>query len=304
MRRTWQLWSALRRRPRHPLYRRGARLPPLSITPLMVALALGIGAAALALPAFFSTLMLALVAGVYLLGIYQGTIAGLLWALRIVEEGWRARADGRFALYAAAPAGALGASWSLVAACLHQDDALEKRRGLNAESYVVAILLAIFLGARPIPDYAPAEFAPLGILQTQILLSACAFAALLALFYCNHVSAIVFGVLLGMLLPTVIGASARLREEARFGVALAFAALHIGTTVAALLGALLLWPLCRELPLGRTAGFCVYALACVMLFYALREMAIDRLFATVLRRHGGDFREWRCWLMANSEAPR
>ena len=300
MRRTWQLWSALRRRPRHPLYRRGPRLPPLSITPLMVALASGMGAAALALPAFFSALILALVAGVYLLGIYQGTIAGLLWALRIAEEGWRARADGRFALYAAAPAGAIGASWSLAAACLHQEDALEKRRGLNAESYVVAILLAIFLGARPIPGYGPADFAPLSALQTQILLSACAFAALLALFYCNHVSAIQLGVLLGMLLPELT----RSREEARYGVALGFAALHIGTTVAALLGALLLWPICRDLPAGRTAGFCVYAFACVILFYTLRETAIERSFAAVLRRHGGDFREWRSWLEANSEAPR
>ncbi len=76
MRYTWLIWGALRRRPRHPLYQYSLRLAPLSATPLLLALATVIGGAALLLPDLFSTLILTLIGGIYLLGVYQGTVAG------------------------------------------------------------------------------------------------------------------------------------------------------------------------------------------------------------------------------------
>ncbi len=297
MRYTWLIWGALRRRPRHPLYQYSLRLAPLSATPLLLALATVIGGAALLLPDLFSTLILTLIGGIYLLGVYQGTVAGLLWALHIVEQGSRARADGRFALYAVTPAGGMSAVWALAMACLHHDNALEKRRGLNAECYVVAILLAIFFGARPIVHYSDAEFATLSATQTQLLLSLCYFFAILTLFYCNHVSAIIFGLLLGLLLPTTTHS----REDARLWTVGAYCALQIGTTAAALLCALLLWQALVALPLGRTATFCLSALGSALIFYLIREIAIQRLFATVLHQHGSDLGEWRDWLSENSD---
>ena len=297
MRYTWLIWRALRRRPRHPLYHHSLRLAPLSATPILLVLAIVIGGAALLLPALFSALILALIGGIYLLGVYQGTVAGLLWALHIVEQGSRARTDGRFALYAAAPAGGMSAAWALATACLHNDNALEKRRGLNAECYIVAILLAIFFGARPLANYSDAEFATLSATQTQLLLSLCYFLAILALIYCNHVGAIIFGFLLGLLLPTTTHS----REDARLWTVGAYGALQIGTTAAALLCALLLWPALVALPLGRTAALCLSALGSALIFYLIREIAIQRLFTAVLHQHGSDLDEWRAWLSANSD---
>lgn len=287
----------MRRRPRHPLYRHNLRLAPLSATPILLALALLIGSAALLLPTFFSTLVLALIVGIYVLGVYQGTVAGLLWVLHIVEQGSRARADGRFALYAAAPPGGMSAVWSLATACLHHDDALERRRGLNAECYVVAIFLAIFLGARPLTADSDTELAILNATETQLLLSLCYFIAILVLFYCNHVGAIIFGFLLGLLLPTIVAS----REDVRFWAVGAYGALQIGTSLATLVGALLLWPAWVALPFGRAATLCLSALSSALIFYLIREFAIQRLFAAVLRQHGSDFDEWKAWLSANSD---
>ena len=88
---TWTIWNALRRRPHHPLYQQNLRSAPFSATPLLIALALVIGSAALLLPTLFSALILLLIGGVYLLGVYQGTVAGLLWSLQIAELSSRAR---------------------------------------------------------------------------------------------------------------------------------------------------------------------------------------------------------------------
>ena len=294
---TWTIWNALRRRPHHPLYQQNLRPAPFSATPILIALALVIGSAALLLPTLFSTLILVLIGGVYLLGVYQGTVAGLLWSLQIAEHSSRARVDGRFALYAAAPAGGMSAAWSLATACLHQENALENRRGLNAECYIVAILLAVFLGARPIPTLTENDIAFMNATHTQLLLTLCYFVSTLFLFYCNHVGAILFGFLLGLLLPALIHS----REEVRYGTVISYFALQIGTTLFTLIVSLALWPLLSASPSGKMVTLCISATSSVLLFYLIREWAIQRLFRAVLHQLGSDSVEWRLWLYANSE---
>ena len=300
---TWSLWRALQFRPRrHPLYERNLELKQFSATPYLLILAGIIGSAALLLPTFFSTLILVLVGGVYLLGIHQGTLAGLLWCLQINTQIERERNSGRYALCAAAPAGQIGTSWALGAACLHHDQSLEKRRGLNAECYVVALLLAIYFGAQAIDRYSAADFARLDTLPTQILLT-CVFGfCLLVVFYCNHVGAILFGFLLGMLLPSLPAT----RRDARLWAIGAYGLLQMGTTIGAFSLSLLIWRAIGQSPLaaapaGRTLTYLLQAGNGVLIFYLLREWALRRLFAAYLKHCGSDSGEWRTWLRENCE---
>ncbi|MCY3835712.1 MAG: hypothetical protein OXF83_04630 [Anaerolineaceae bacterium] len=295
---TWKIWSALQEKPRHPLYHHHPRPTSLSATPILIIIALFFSSIALLLPALFSTLILLLVAGVYLLGVYQGTVAGLLWSMQIADQSCRARSEGRFALYAALPAGGLSAAWSLAIACLHHDRALENRRGLNAECYLVAILLAVFLGAQPISSLAENGFTPHRDPETQILLSLTYFLCAIALFYCNHVGAILFGFLLGLLMPTLLPA----REDVRMVTVLTYLALQIGTTLLTLIATLLLRSLLLSASLGGGPVLFATAASSVLLFYLIREWAIRRLFSAVLHQLGSDVWEWHSWLYAERDA--
>lgn len=252
---TWRLWRSLRTVPvNHPVYQRTLAHSGRSGTT-------------------WYTLLIEFVAVLLFVPMlaFTSTVYSLAWVISISSTLAGERGRGTYDLLALAPGGALGLSYAVCLACLNRNQVyrtINTREAWIARLLVIGIVLFALTASRGQGD-------PSGV---ELLLRLGQLIGVIAFVYIDHVQAILFSSLIGMLTPTVTGE----RFNAQLTGFAAFVSVELGTLLAALIVGFVL------LPGGSALNNLIQIAATVAIFYAAREGLLWLLWRALTDRLNAD----------------
>ncbi len=288
---TFRVWTLLSKPPRlHPLYRR-VQVPRQAdgwlrqasdlLSPYLPLAYLFVG---MALCCTLSSHALALIAGVAVVVLFNGTLYATRWGIRIAKEIAIARESGEWELLCLIPQGPIGAAWAIATGVSHRENAFGRlfRRHVG----VLAVLLAFFVLMLPcsLLDYRQAR----SFERPDVLVTYAYLLAALLVSLADYVQSAVLGSLTGILggLQTHSPLDAQLWAGGVF--------LALQTALYALIAVVcfgLLPPIPAEITGPQLFVEVLLLLARVALFIGLREaviVAVWRLVARQLQTTTGD----------------
>jgi hypothetical protein len=273
---SWMLWDALKNPPyRHALYRRtiesSLRLPRwynervLPTVYFMLAMGLCpcfmVVSAVLARPGW-------LVIAALLLVVLSGTRYGLIWSLQVGEFIARERERSTFDMLGIAPDGALGASWMICVACMYRDQKfrdLETQHSIFTRVALLALAMLTLLILCNLFNAGDVDYLSIPI----------AAAALVAIYYFDHIHSVILGGLIGMLIPTYASA----RNDSRLLTVSSFIVLQATTYVVSWIFAFFVLPgVFDAIGIYGAVASLLQAIMSVGLFYLIRESIITILW--------------------------
>lgn len=215
----------------------------------------------------------------------NGTISGLMWALRISDYIAQERAFGGFDLVWVAPPGGLGASMAVCTGCLYRKATIHQFRKqyqiVCALVLVCGLLTLLGLDARYVTIHTSLRAFGLTILLVIV-----------AVLYIDAVHSLIMGSLLGMLIPTFT----QHRLDARFWTISIYLSIQIFTFALGLFVSLFLMPaLYSNFQVsGWLADLSPFIIG-LGLFYITREGIIALLWHLLAMQFNADPSEMRFW---------
>lgn len=267
---TWKLWNALKNPlADHPLFRRAALQRRFNVTrATLIAVSIAAVSACMAIIANPGLILLLFLLPVIYIA-FHGVFYGLLWAVRVSQAIAREQQQRTYDVLALTPYGSFGAHWMICTGCIHRGRELEQLQVFSAEEFFIALIVAVALSVERSQFYASAS----AVLPLMFFYAA----ALLLIFYLNHVQSVILGCLIGMLIPTRIHTSLDAPVYA-FGT---YLLIQISTYVLTLL------VLTAILPQIGNNGSLIHeiliALGGLVIFYAVREAIIRALWWLLAR---------------------
>ena len=237
-----RLWRLLANPPyKHPLYRRNAT--PRVGPEWLHGFARVFGAAApglyFAATVFFCCSITSgqagLMLGVLAVGIllFNGTLYGLGWTMRVAGELSAERERNAYDLLCLLPSGALGVVWATATGAMHRENAFRNRSARHLAILIGLLILALVLSLS-------ALFNRTNLFTGEILVMYAAIFGVAAAFYADYVQSIVLSALVGVF----AGQFAARRFDAELWALLVFLALQLAIyTFAVLAGFIVLPPL-------------------------------------------------------------
>jgi hypothetical protein len=253
---TWKLWRGLKKpAPRHPLFQRIMSAPPQDM-PWYITCGIILVAPFLLLPAI----------------VFLSAVYGLRWAMTIAGTIAREREVGMYELISLTPAGLLGSSRAIMAACMHRNESLAQIQSVGAwvmrMAFGLVLMLSTEMLSTPIIRY---DVDPLlGQVITPIYLL-----MLGAAVYIDHVQSIVVSELVGMLMPIYT----RRRTDAALSAGAVYLLVQTACyTLTLLLGFVVLSPVMEVLPILPQLRTILLPFLRVAIFYSIREGIIRVLW--------------------------
>lgn len=212
--------------------------------------------------------------------VFNGSFLGLKWVTSVSEILAKAYQDKRFDLLALTPRGALGVSWLMCTATIHRHDWLRiAYRILRWVLLLVLVLLGVIVAG--IILSAASTINPfLNDNQLRILIDAIGIAFVVLALWLDHIQSIVIASIMGILLPSYLPNSWQVRELARF----LYILLQVMTYLFMIGVYFLLEKLIMLVFATQIYSGVLHFAATVLLFYLLRELIINLLWRSLLKR--------------------
>lgn len=255
---TWRLWRWLRQPPdESPIYARAISQsgPPM---PWIMGCAEVIG--------------FILIVPMVLL---MGPVYGIAWAVGISGNIAAATSSGQYDLLALTPGGPLAVSWALARATLDRNGTFANASARNTWAGRSMIIAVIYFAAVHAPRATAGQRIDLPLLELAVLF---AFIAV------DHVQAIVFALLIGIIAPTMATDRSSVRTTAFAG----YVGVQLGSYLATILVIIAVWAV---LDTSGVAAFATTALALtggLVFFAGAREWLIRGLWRWLLDRLNAD----------------
>lgn len=274
---SFRLWTALKHPPyHHPLFRYAlaqARKEQPRVTSGFFMWAFACSSIT-----FFSTVILDwLPLLVLVLFMLANTLYGSRWSLRISHMLMQEKAQNRYDLLAALPAGRLGTSWALSTGCLHQRMSFRWVPYLvGAVTVILILMLLMTAGITLIVLQDESLSDVLRLANNNILVTSAMALPVCVLFYLDHQYAMLTGVLVAML-ATI---DQNIIAEARTRVLLLFLSLQM-LTYLVIFGITVNIPvMLRSTP---QVEMLLQVIVGTVLFFVLREGLVRRLWGMLTR---------------------
>ncbi len=264
---TWRLWQAFKHPPaHHPIYRRmilNGYTDKIELFPLLQRIL--IQGQTWLWPLIFMLNMRAL-----LLMVFSGTLYGVLWTMRISGAIAEERMNGRYDLLCLSLSGEMGAVWAICTSSLHQHRAFQQVN--SQEAWSVRLILFI-----PIVISAPLIFRQLFSVTLTTTLTG--IAAIMIIFYLDHVQSILFGSLIGSLVSQYVPSP----HNQRMWAAVGFLTVQIASYLFLGVVNFLILPLLNRYT-NNWYGDIGAAVINIMAFYGLREILLKRLWSILIKQ--------------------
>lgn len=252
----------------------------------MVLLGIGLCASTAFYPSVLGLLVIPLVLGPLVFVILNGTVYGMLWAVRICQAISKEQAQGTYTLLCMLPPGTLGTHWLLGTGTLHRNQGFIQvhnlLRGILTLILVTLgiMILIVFFGVDPARS---SRFDQQ--VQAQALVSLATVILILIAVYLDHIQSITIGSLIGMLAPGMI----QNRFDQTIWAAGVFLFVQALTYLFFVLVGIPVTALAFDL-LGITGLYTEFGLGVLRLaiLYGIREAEIHFLWLYLMRRLNAD----------------
>lgn len=210
---TFWLWHKLRNPARlHPLYKH-FKLRPHDSQPFAWLRILSGGALAalvlvglILLPFFAVLVIMGLITSPFLFVLFNGSVLGAYWAVRISSDTAGEYASGRFDLLKLTPAGGLGVAWFIALGNIYRTETLRQASFIVSVivqgvliilTFIAVLLIVISTSPRP-SDISQAH------ISVQLSGAMIPLYVSMILLYFDHRQSILLGILVGMIIPLYI----------------------------------------------------------------------------------------------------
>ncbi|MBZ0282500.1 MAG: hypothetical protein K8L97_17300 [Anaerolineae bacterium] len=284
---TWRLWRAFKNPPTaNPVFKRTISpsyddlisWPPLLQNWLIQG------------QIWFWSLLFAIDMRALFLMVFSGTLYGAIWSVSISGRIAAERDTGTYDLLCLAPSGTIGTIWAICTGCLHRHHAFSHVNSQEAWTVRIILFIPLIISAHIVFHRATNALTIAWIV------------ALIVVFYLDHVQSIILGSLFGSLAPYYVPT----RLDNRAWAVAGFMIVQLGSYLLLILSILLLLILSQQLgmmewnfnfpinwenplsnlprPLNKWHGDLAVPIVSVMIFYAVREYILYRLWYALIDR--------------------